>query len=102
MSRSRTSGRAFPTAWSRSSTVCSRLRPDDRFGSAVEVAEALEGMIRPVVSTDRGARTKAGGGKSPSVVSPAPPEPEAPPVDWSRIESSASGPGRPPLAKRLP
>ncbi len=69
------------------------LRPDDRYGSAAEVAEALEGMIRPVVSTDRGARTKAGGGKSPSVVSPAPPEPEAPPVDWSRIESALPAPG---------
>lgn len=62
--------------------------PDDRFSSAVEVAETLEAMIHLRGHPGRGSRAKDAG-KAPR---PSPPpslpsaEPEAP-VDWSIVES---------------
>jgi serine/threonine protein kinase len=63
------------------------IRPDDRFGSAAEVADALEAM-----SPAAGRPERAAGAKSPAkgaggALSARPSEPEAP-LDWSRIVSA--------------
>ncbi len=87
MSRSRTSGRTSLTAWSRSSTVCSRGGPADRFSSAAEVAEALEALITPDGRSERGPSKKSATRGPDADAPPLPAEPEAP-LDWSLIESA--------------
>jgi serine/threonine-protein kinase len=84
------------------STVIDRLlahRPEDRFGSAAEAAEALQELLPPPVRRDggSGARTAA---KKRDTTAPvaAPPEPEAP-VDWSRVETALRAPA-PHVAER--
>jgi serine/threonine protein kinase len=67
------------------STIIDRLlalRPEDRFGSALEVAETLEALIPPAIRPDRGARARPGAEAPESGAA----EPEAT-VDWSRVES---------------
>jgi eukaryotic-like serine/threonine-protein kinase len=62
-------------------------QPNDRFGSAVEAAEALEELIVTPEVPSRGTSTKRAA-KSALADAPAvPPEPEAA-VDWSVIESA--------------
>jgi eukaryotic-like serine/threonine-protein kinase len=61
--------------------------PDDRFGSAAEVAEALEALLPSARRPDRGTSAKAGTKRSGAGTSSAPVEPEAP-LDWSLIESA--------------
>jgi serine/threonine protein kinase len=68
-------------------------RPDDRFRSAADVAEALEALIPPAGRPERATGAKpltkrpgAGGGAVPT-------EPEAP-LDWSVIESALRPTGR--------
>jgi hypothetical protein len=63
------------------------LRPDDRFGSATEVAEALEALIPPVGGAERGSTAKPWTKRPGTGASALPAEPEAP-IDWSRIESA--------------
>ena len=59
-------------------------RPDDRFDSAAQVADALEALLTPA---EGGSTTKPASKSSiPSTLSP-PDEPEAP-LDWSLIESA--------------
>ena len=63
------------------------IRPEDRFGSATELADALEALDGPGASLDHRASrapSKAPGGDRKT---PAHAEPDAPP-DWSRIESA--------------
>ena len=63
------------------------IRPDDRFGSAAEVAEALEALIPPAGRPSAGrARNQGRRGPVPARAS-LPAEPEAP-LDWSMIESA--------------
>jgi eukaryotic-like serine/threonine-protein kinase len=61
-------------------------RPDDRFGSAAEAAEALEALIPPSGRSERGTSAKPGTKKPAAVGESLPAEPEAP--DWSLIESA--------------
>jgi serine/threonine protein kinase len=70
------------------------IRPDDRFGSAVEAAEALEALIPPAQRADRGASARPGDERFAAGVATTPPEPEAP-VDWSVIESALRPTGQP-------
>jgi eukaryotic-like serine/threonine-protein kinase len=70
------------------------LRPDDRFGSAAEAAEALESLIPTSLGADRRTGARLGEKRSPANVATAPPEPEAP-VDWSVIESALRPTGHP-------
>jgi serine/threonine-protein kinase len=67
------------------------IRADDRFASAGEVADALEGLLPP--SPRPGSRAGAGPGMRTSAASTGAVDAESePPIDWSRIES-ALGPG---------
>jgi eukaryotic-like serine/threonine-protein kinase len=68
-------------------------RPADRFSSAVEVAEALEAITPPTDQPDRGARGRTEGKRPRPEAPSSPPEPEAPPLDWSVIESSLRSKG---------
>jgi eukaryotic-like serine/threonine-protein kinase len=61
-------------------------RPDDRFGSAADAAEALEALI-PSDNRSERARSKPGTKRPGAGVASVPAEPEAP-IDWSRIESA--------------
>lgn len=62
------------------------LRPDDRFGSADELADALEVLLPPARGYARQTNPKPGT-NGPGFRAPAPPaEPEV--VDWSMIESA--------------
>ncbi len=63
------------------------LRPDDRFGSAAEAAEALEALIAPAKDSGRRTSTKPAAKSALADAPPVPPEPEAP-VDWAVIESA--------------
>ncbi|MGO9466400.1 MAG: serine/threonine-protein kinase [Isosphaeraceae bacterium] len=71
-------------------TIVDRLlavRPDDRFGSAAEVAEALESLIPPAGRSDRATSTNPPT-KSPAAdVTSIPAEPEEP-LNYSLIESA--------------
>ena len=69
-------------------------RPDDRFSSAAEAAEALESLIPPSLRPDRRAVARPGEPRSVVDVATAPPKPEAP-VDWSVIESALRPTGHP-------
>jgi serine/threonine-protein kinase len=77
------------------SAIVDRLlatRPADRYGSAVEVAEALEALIAPAVRPDvRGARSRSGSRNPAAGAVPTPSEPEVV-VDWRRIESAIGPP----------
>src|SRR5262249_13635446 len=53
------------------------IRRDDRFGSAVEAAEALESLLLPSLRPDRWAGMRPGEEQSAASVATAPPEPEA-------------------------
>ena len=68
--------------------------PDDRFGSAAEVAEALEALMPPAGRSERGTSANLGTKKPGAGVASLPAEPEAP-LDWSLIESALrpTGPG---------
>ncbi len=68
------------------------IRPDDRFASAEEVAEALEALIPPSDEPDRRARGRSKEKRSGATVTPVHAEPE-PPVDWSLIELALSPAG---------
>jgi eukaryotic-like serine/threonine-protein kinase len=85
------------------SAVIDRLlahRPEDRFGSAVLAAEALQELLPPAGPGDdaAGARTAAKKRDRTPRLAP-PPEPEAP-VDWSRVESALRAPVPPPADRR--
>jgi serine/threonine protein kinase len=62
-------------------------RPDDRFGSAAEAAEALEALIPPTGRSERGTSARPGTKRPSAAVESVPAEPEVP-LDWSRIESA--------------
>src|SRR5262249_55839575 len=59
-------------------------RPEDRFGSAAELAEALESFLPPSSPRDWRSRGRTGPDASGTAIPPVHDEPEAPP-DWSRI-----------------
>jgi eukaryotic-like serine/threonine-protein kinase len=63
------------------------IQPADRFGSATEVAEALEALMAPAGRSDGTTGTKSAAKKSDDSMPPVPSEPEAP-LDWSVIESA--------------
>jgi serine/threonine-protein kinase len=63
------------------------LRPEDRFSSAIEVAEALEEMLPRAERPSRGSHAASLGKPSRTPLSSSPQEPEMP-LDWSRIESA--------------
>jgi eukaryotic-like serine/threonine-protein kinase len=63
------------------------LRPEDRFGSAAEAAEALEALIPPAGRSERGTSAKPRTNRPGAGVGSLPTEPEAP-IDWARIESA--------------
>jgi eukaryotic-like serine/threonine-protein kinase len=63
------------------------LKPEDRFSSAVEVAEALEPMIPGWKRQERGASTGRTGKPTRIASSAAALEPETP-LDWTMIESA--------------
>ncbi len=58
------------------------VRPDDRFGSAAEAAEALEALIPPAGRSERGTSAKPGTKRPGAGAASLPAEPEAP-LDWS-------------------
>ena len=60
------------------------LRPDDRFSSATEVAEALEALIG---RSELGTSARRATNRAADAVTSLPAEPEMP-LDWSRIESA--------------
>jgi serine/threonine protein kinase len=63
------------------------LRPDDRFASAAEVAEALEALISPPGGAAGEGKNRHRAKKKPDSDTPRPPaEPEV--ADWSMIESA--------------
>jgi eukaryotic-like serine/threonine-protein kinase len=68
------------------------LRPDNRFGSAEEVAEALDELVPPAARDERETSAKSVSKTSRTDATPIPEEPEAP-VDWSLIESALRPPG---------
>lgn len=70
-------------------------RPEDRFGSAEEMAQALEALLPRGHRPDR--RTSARPGQEPpgAELAPIHSEPDAPP-DWSLIESALRSDDRPP------
>ena len=68
------------------------VRPDDRFGSAAEAAEALEALIPGGGRSEHGTTAKPGTKGSSAGVVPLPAEPDAPP-DWSMIESALNPTG---------
>jgi serine/threonine protein kinase len=63
------------------------MHPDDRFGSATEVAEALEALIPTAGRSERGTSANPGTKSAGGSVSSDPAELEAP-LDWSLIESA--------------
>ena len=63
------------------------VRPDDRFDSAAQVADALEALINPASPSERGSTTKPASKSSIATNLSPPDEPEAP-LDWSLIESA--------------
>jgi serine/threonine-protein kinase len=63
------------------------LHPEDRYSSAAEAADALEGVIAPEGRPARGTTGKPGMKRPGSGAASVPAEPEAP-VDWSRIEAA--------------
>ena len=63
------------------------LRPDDRFNTAAEAAEALEALIPPDTRSDSGTSTKAGSKRHGARAQSVPEEPEAP-LDSTVIESA--------------
>jgi serine/threonine protein kinase len=63
------------------------VRPDDRFGSAAEAAEALEALTLPSLRPDHRTSARLGEERSTSNTASAPPSLQAP-VDWSVIESA--------------
>jgi eukaryotic-like serine/threonine-protein kinase len=62
-------------------------RPEDRFGSAAETAEALEALLPASSRPDRGKGAKSGIKWAGAAASSVPVEPDAP-LDWSLIESA--------------
>jgi serine/threonine protein kinase len=62
-------------------------RPDDRFGSAAEVAEALEALMPPASRSGGGTSSRSGTNFPAASASSPPAKPEAP-LDWSLIESA--------------
>ena len=62
-------------------------RPDDRFGSATDAAEALEALIPSDNRSERAPGVKPRTKRPGAGVASVPAEPEAP-LDWSRIESA--------------
>ncbi len=75
------------------------IRPEDRFGSAAEAAEALEKLIPPSGRSERVTSAKPGMKKPDSGVTSLAEEPEAP-LDWSLIESALRPTG--PRARKTP
>jgi eukaryotic-like serine/threonine-protein kinase len=67
------------------------VRPDDRFASAAEAAEALEALIPPDDRSKRGTNAISRKKRPDAGVATLPAEPEAP-LDWSRIESALRRP----------
>jgi serine/threonine-protein kinase len=63
------------------------IRPEDRFGSAAELAEALESFLPPASRRDWRSRGRTGPEASAPAIPPVHDEPESPP-DWSLIESA--------------
>jgi len=63
------------------------VRPDNRFGSAAETAEALEALIPEAGRSERGTSAKPATKRPGAGVASLPPEPEVP-LDWSLIESA--------------
>jgi serine/threonine protein kinase len=63
------------------------LRPEDRFGSATEVAEALEALIPAAGPSDLGTSAKPRTKRAAAAAASVPAEPEAL-LDWTRIESA--------------
>ena len=66
-------------------------RPDDRFRSAAEAAEALEALVRPGGRSDRGTGAKSATNGTGGGVTSVDTEPE-PALDWSMIESALRAP----------
>jgi serine/threonine protein kinase len=72
------------------------LKPEDRFGSAVEVVEALEGLL-PVSERRAQARSMSSAfSPSPRPAGASPPASE-PPIDWTMVETALG-----PKPKRTP
>jgi eukaryotic-like serine/threonine-protein kinase len=67
-------------------------RPDDRFDSAAETAEALEALTVPARRPERGTSAQRGTASPGVAAASVPTEPEAP-LDWSLIESALRPPG---------
>jgi serine/threonine protein kinase len=63
------------------------IRPDDRFGSAALVAEALEALRAPAGQSERGTSANRGTKRAGAGALSLSAEPEAP-LDWSLIESA--------------
>jgi serine/threonine protein kinase len=63
------------------------IRPDDRFDSAAEAAEALEKLISPAGRSECGTSAKPGAKRPGAGVASLLEEPETP-LDWSLIESA--------------
>jgi serine/threonine-protein kinase len=61
-------------------------RPEDRYSTAADAADALEALVAPEGLPLGGASAKRGP-KKPGAAESVPAEPEAP-VDWSRVESA--------------
>ncbi len=77
------------------------LRPEDRFGSAVATAEALEALIPSAGRSGRGTGARPAASSPDAEVTSLHTEPEAP-LDWSLIESALRPtPRRPREAPRL-
>jgi serine/threonine protein kinase len=62
-------------------------RPDDRFRSAAEVADALEALCPTSLPADHRGNERPGGTPSGDTIAPVHSEPE-PPLDWALIESA--------------
>ena len=63
------------------------LKPEDRFSSALEVAEALEGLLPSSERPGRASRVGLAGRPNARPASASPPATE-PPIDWSLVESA--------------
>ncbi len=68
-------------------------RPDDRFGSAANVADALEALISPAGRSQRETSVEPRS-KTPTSVPPSVPAEPEPSLDWSLIESALRPSGR--------
>jgi serine/threonine protein kinase len=68
------------------------IRPDDRFASAAEAADALEALIPPGRRSELATSVRPGTKRSGADVASLHSEPDAP-LDWSRIESALRSTG---------